>query len=970
MVNKNNSLNPSSIAATVRRGKDDLLKGLNSEQTQAVTHKDGPLLIIAGAGTGKTKVITHRIANIIAQKWAKPSEILALTFTDKAACEMEERVDRLVPYGFVDTQISTFHAFGDKLLRDYSIDLGLPANFKILSSAEQAIFLRENLYSFELKYYRPISNPLSHIEELLKHFSRLKDELISPDDYLAFAETKHNQSKGKAEDEIEEAAQQLELAGAYKRYQELMLQEGNLDYGDQIFLAHKLLADNPRVLKKVQDQFKYILVDEFQDTNFAQYALVKLISKRNQNICVVGDDDQSIYRFRGASISNILSFKIDYPSAKQVVLNDNYRSTQEILDASYKLIRHNDPDRLEVQNKINKKLKAQKHGDSPELLSGETLSDEADLVANKILELKNSKNLEFRDFAILTRANSHLDPFIAALNYKKIPYAFAGASSLFGQAEIRMLIAFLKCLVYEDDNLSFFLLARSEIYNIDDSLLSKFYSRTKRENRSFLELFELSETSDKLSELIEDIKRYRESTKENSAGEVLYDFLKDKKIFKSLISLGSVEAEVKISNIAKFFERITQFDRTSHDKSVLAFLENLELIMSVSDEVSVSDIDPDLDVVNLMTIHSSKGLEWPVVFVCNLVNERFPTRKQNEKLPIPNELIRERLPEGDFHLQEERRLFYVAVTRARDNLFITWAVDYGGKRAKKISPFVLELLDDPSISATRHKLSPIEKIERFKQVERTPLAKNRKQGELVRLSRQQIDDYYTCPFKYYLASVVGVPLPGNWHFMYGTAIHEAISRYYSRKQRGENPDLQSMIVDFEQAFRSEGFITRSHEEERKRKGLETLSRFFEEDQQNGFLPDSIEESFEFRVGNIIVNGRYDLVLKKADGEILDFKTSDVDDQKEADSRMNKSTQMKMYALSWQAKYNTIPKTTLIFIESDIRGSKVFKQTDLDKTEELIVDVAKGVELNDYKPKPDKRQCSYCPYKDICESSLS
>ena len=948
---------------------DNLLEGLNTEQIEAVSHKDGPLLIIAGAGTGKTLVITRRIANIISNKWAKPSEILALTFTDKAAAEMEERVDKLVPYGFVDTQISTFHSFGDKLLRDYSIDLGLPANFKILSTAEQAIFIRENLYSFELDYYKPVSNPLSHIEELIKHFSRLKDELISPDEYLEFATKNCKLVHDKTQEEQQEASQQLELAVAYKRYQELMLQEGNLDYGDQIFLACKLLSENPRVLKKIQDQFKYILVDEFQDTNFAQYSLVKLITKKSNNVCVVGDDDQSIYRFRGASISNILSFKSDYPDAKQVVLNDNYRSTAEILDASYKLIRHNDPDRLEIQNKINKKLKSQKHGDLPELLSGETLSDEADLVANKILELKRTKSLKFKDFAILTRANSHLDPFIAALNYKKIPFAFAGASSLFSQAEIKMLIAFLKCLAYEDDNLSFYTLARSEVYNIDDSVLSKFYAQTKRENRSFIELFD--KTGDQeLSQIVTDIRRYREVTKENSTGEVLYAFLKDKNIFKTLVALGSVEAEVKISNIAKFFERITQFDRTSHDKSVLAFLENLELIMSVSDEVSVTDIDPDLDVVNLMTVHSSKGLEWPVVFVCNLVNERFPTRRQSEKLPIPIELIKERLPEGDFHLQEERRLFYVAVTRAKQNLFITWALDYGGKRAKKISPFVLELMDNPAISATRHKLSAIEKIERFKQIEKTALTKNKKQGELVRLSRQQIDDYYTCPFKYYLASVVRIPLPGNWHFMYGTAIHEAIGRYYLRKQKGDRPNLQSMIDDFEQAFRSEGFITRAHEEERKRKGLDTLSRFFEEDKKDNFNPSAIEESFEFRVGNVIVNGRYDLINKSGDGEILDFKTSDVSNQKDADSRVSKSTQMKMYALAWQAKYNTIPKTTLIFIESDIRASKVFKQDELDKTEDLILEVSEGISHNNFKPKPDKRQCTYCPYKDTCSDSLA
>jgi len=950
----------------------NLADGLNIQQKEAVRHKNGPLLIIAGAGTGKTLVITRRIAHIIKQKWAKPSEILALTFTDKAAAEMEERVDRLVPYGFVDTQISTFHAFGDRLLRDYAIDLGLPANFKILSSAEQAIFLKENLYSFDLKYYRPIANPLWHIEELLKYFSRLKDELISPADYVNWAESQISNNKIQKDAEAkEEAERHLELARAYEHYQELMLQEGNLDYGDQIFLSYKLLKENNKVLKECQAKYKFILVDEFQDTNFAQYQIVRLIAKEHQNITVVGDDDQSIYRFRGASISNILSFKKDYENSKQVVLSQNYRSTQEILDSAYKLIRHNDPDRLEVKNKINKKLKSARRGDSPEFLYCQTLSSEADIVAKKIHLLRVKFKLKFNDFAILARANNHLDPFMQALNYKKIPCAFAGTSSLFQQTEIKILISFLKCLAYEDDNLSFYNLARSDIYDVDDHILSLFYSRSKRENRSFIELFEKSDAKNpRLQEMIADIKEFREKMNKLKAGEVVYEFLKKKKVFARLLEINDAASEVKIANIAKFFERIVQFDSTSHDKSTMAFLENIELIMGVSDEVTSSDIDPDLDAVNMMTVHSAKGLEWPVVFVVNLVSDRFPSRDRREKISIPDELIKERLPEGDFHLQEERRLFYVACTRAKDHLFITSACDYGGKRVKKISQFALELFDDPTLKSVSQKLTNMEKIERFNSDRQLIVKKLFIPRELLRLSRQQIDDYFTCPKKYYLASVVGIPLPVNWHFMYGTAIHEAIGRYYGRKLRGKKPDLQSLIDDFEQSFTSEGFITRAHEEERKRKGLETLARFYSEDQQANFTPDKIEESFEFRSGKVIVSGRYDLVVRGGEGEIFDFKTSCVKDQTEADERMKKSTQMMMYALAWRNNFNKIPKTTLIFIESNIKSSKVFKERELKKTEKMIEDVAEGIVKGDFKARPNPFQCKNCSYKDSCPDSLA
>ena len=987
----------------------NILSNLNTEQKRAVTHREGPLLVIAGAGTGKTTVITHRIAHIISRKWAKPSEILALTFTDKAAGEMEERVDLLVPYGFVDTWISTFHAFGDRILREHSIDLGLPANFKILSKTEQIIFLRENIFAFELKYFRPLSNPLSHVEELINHFSRLKDELIAPADYTAWAQNQKISAKGRSlprrqagasggksqnkETKLENE-KSLELANAYQRYQDLMIQAGNLDYGDQIYLTYKLLSENKNVLKLCQKRFKYILVDEFQDTNYAQYQIVRLLSQKHKNLAVVGDDDQSIYRFRGASISNILSFKKDYPKCKQVVLNQNFRSTQQILDASYKLIRHNNPDRLEIKNKIDKRLKSSKRGVPPELLHCLTLSCEADQVAKKIQELKRSKKYSYKDFAILARANNHLVPFMQSLNSLSIPNVFAGSSSLLQQPEIKMLIAFLKSLVYDDDNLSFFHLATSEIYQIDPETMTRYYTQAKRSNRKITEIFATANEDNKqIAEIISDLENYRKKFNEYSAGEILYDFLKSKKYLKRLTRKLSVENEVKIANIAKFFERIFEFDQTATDRSVHNFLQNLELIIEAGDDQLASDIDPDLDAVNVMTVHSAKGLEWPVVFVVNMVADRFPSRDRREKIPIPDKLIKEKLPEKDFHLQEERRLFYVATTRAKDYLYISSAEDYGGKRAKKLSQFVMEMLDDPNLGKIGHKLSPIEKIARHgKEVSSLPAGRqgirypvsSMKQDKILKLSRQQIDDYFTCPKKYYFASVVKIPLPTNWHFVYGTAIHEAIGRYYARRIRGEKPDLQLLIDDFNQSFVSEGFITREHEEQKKKVGVETLIRFFEEDQKTDLTPEKVEEPFEFSEDNIKINGRYDLIVGKGPPatasrkalragekvEILDYKTSDVKDQKDADRRIRESTQMKIYALAWCEKFNAIPKTTLFFIESNLKGEKIFEKKDLDKTKEMIFEVAKGIKLNDFKAKPDIRQCSLCSYKDICPNSAA
>ena len=294
-----------------RRPQDDrsqdLLKDLNPVQREAVIHGEGPLLIIAGAGTGKTKVITNRIAHLIASKMASPEEILAVTFTEKAANEMEARVDLLVPYTYSFVEISTFNSFGEKVLRDYGIELGYPPDFRLLDDVEQAIFFRENLFKFSLRYFRPLSFPTKHIQELLDAIKKLKQEDVRPGDYLDYAQA----LQGKASDDVEreEALKQVEVARVYGEYQDLLKKEGKIDFEDQVTLAAELFRTRPSVLKEFQSKYKYILVDEFQDTNFVQFELLKLLAARHGNLTVVGDDDQSIFRFRGASLSNILNFQ-------------------------------------------------------------------------------------------------------------------------------------------------------------------------------------------------------------------------------------------------------------------------------------------------------------------------------------------------------------------------------------------------------------------------------------------------------------------------------------------------------------------------------------------------------------------------------------------------------------------------------------------------------------------------------------
>ena len=369
---------------------DRILEGLNDTQRRAVTHDAGPLLIVAGAGTGKTTVITRRIAYLIAERKALPHEILALTFTDKAAAEMEERVDTLVPYGYADVEISTFHAFGDRLLREHSLEVGLTPDFRVLSRAEQVIFFRDRLFEFPLERYRPLGDPTRHLQSMITLMSRCKDEDIAPAEYEACAERLRAQAAAAPGDEAlaDVAAAQMELSATYAKYQELMAREGVVDFGDQIVYALKLLRARLHVRTACQRRFRYILVDEFQDTNYAQFELVKMLSARHQNLAVVLDDDQAIYRWRGAAISNVLGFLGLHPDATQVVLTENYRSHQRILDAAYRVIVYNNPDRLEVKSGIDKHLLAVRGSDGPEPEHRhyETGTQEADAVAELIQE--------------------------------------------------------------------------------------------------------------------------------------------------------------------------------------------------------------------------------------------------------------------------------------------------------------------------------------------------------------------------------------------------------------------------------------------------------------------------------------------------------------------------------------------------------------------------------------------------------
>ena len=965
--------------AETARGAERILEGLNAPQAAAVTHETGPLLIIAGAGTGKTTVITRRIAYLIATRAARPSEILALTFTDKAAAEMEERVDTLVPYGYADVQIATFHAFGDRLIKENALELGLTPDFRVLTRAEQIIFLRDHLFEFPLKHYRPLGDPTRHLHAILTQFSRLKDEDVGPDEYLAHAE---GLLAAAADEESRLAAEQhLELARTYAQYQTLMARLGQVDFGDQIVEALRLFRSRPHILRRYQGRYRYILVDEFQDTNYAQFELVKLLAARHRNVAVVGDDDQAIFRFRGASMSNILDFDRTYPDARQVVLQENRRSPQAVLDAAYRLIQHNNPDRLEVAQKIDKRLVSTVGmGEAPRHLPFDTVSTESDQVAELIRE-EHERGRPYRDFAVLVRANNDADHYLRALNMRGIPWTFSGNAGLYGRPEVRLLIAFLRSVVYTDDSISLHYLASSDVYQVPIVDLTNCATYANRRNRHLFDVLhdvpaELAVSDEgrlAIARLVTDLTRYMELGREHPTGEVLYQFLVDSGLM-TRYAKAPAELEQEVQNVSKFFTRVKDAARVLKYDNVREFVSHLDALMDAGDDPAVAEADTETPAVHVVTVHKSKGLEWPIVFMVDCVQNKFPSTRRSDPLEIPPELIKDLLPTGDFHEQEERRLFYVGMTRAKERLYLTSAEDMGGKRKWKVSQFVLEALDLPKDAARPFRAQAIEELRR-----QAPAPELAGLGlapipdeEPLAVSHRQVDDYQTCPLKYQFIHILRIPLRQHHSVVYGNALHKAVEFYLRRRAAGNYTSLEDFLLAFDNAWRNEGFLTREHEEQRKRGGIAALTRFYHEEEASGQKPTDVEREFGFTLGLDRVRGRFDRVDETPDGlVIVDYKSSDVTDQKKADQRAKESLQLKIYALAQHEMTGRLPaRVELRFLESGLVGRHTPTGADLGKAREAIAEAARGIRRREFEATPEYQACRYCPYNQICPSTAT
>ncbi len=633
----------------------DILKGLNDKQYEAVTKTQGPCLVIAGAGSGKTKVLTHKIAYLIEHEGAKPWDILAITFTNKAANEMKERITNLIGESAKDIWMGTFHSICVKILRRFIDRIGFDSSFIIFDTSDQKTLVKGCLRDLG------IDDKMFTDRSVLSEISNAKNEMLEPDQYQLRANGDFRKEK---------------IATVYELYQKRLKENNAIDFDDIINYTIKILLENPDIMEYYSNKFKYVLVDEYQDTNKSQFTLVTMLASKHGNITVVGDNDQGIYSFRGADISNILNFEKDFPGTKIIKLEQNYRCTGNILKAANAVIKNNEV-------KYKKELWTQnEEGNLPKVYQAKNEYDEGAYVVEQIEHLKREEYYKYSDFAILYRMNTQSRAIEDILRRENIPYKIIGGLKFYERKEIKDIIAYLRLIQNGNDNLSLKRIINEPKRGIGKTSLDKVEQLSIQTGISMYEIIKDAEqyglnrvylNSREFVNCIEELKAKKE---ELPISELIKQTLKKSGYTKALENENTIEAENRIENLDEFLTVAIEFEEQEAENTLSAFLEGITL------SSDIDNLEDDEEYVTLMTLHSAKGLEFPVVFLVGMEEGIFPGYKS---ISEPTEL------------EEERRLCYVGITRAKEHLFLTCSKQrtiFGSTSYNPVSRFLGEIPED------------------------------------------------------------------------------------------------------------------------------------------------------------------------------------------------------------------------------------------------------------------------------------
>lgn len=630
---------------------------LNEEQREAVFHTEGPLLILAGAGSGKTRVLTHRIAYLIEEKGINPWNILAITFTNKAAGEMRERVDDIVGFGSESIWVSTFHSTCVRILRRHIDRLGYDNNFTIYDSDDQKTLMKDvcKLLQIDTKTYRE--------RTILSAISSAKDEMVTPEEYELNAYGDFSKKK---------------IAEAYKEYERQLKANNALDFDDLLVKTVQLFQTQPEILEYYQDRFRYIMVDEYQDTNTVQFKLISLLAAKYKNLCVVGDDDQSIYKFRGANIQNILSFEKEFEHTKVIKLEQNYRSTSTILDAANAVIKNN------VGRKAKSLWTENGEGEKIQFRQFDTAYDEAEYIVGDIRERVDNGKAAYCDHAVLYRTNAQSRLFEEKMITANIPYKIVGGVNFYARKEIKDLLAYLKTIDNGKDDLAVRRIINVPKRGIGLTTVNRITEAAQQRGISFYEALcsadlvpGLGRSISKLESFAAMIEYFRKEAEHLSITELMEEILTETGYVEELKAEGEEEAEARLQNIDEFLNKIAAYEESCEEElpTLSGFLEEVALV------ADIDSLDEESDYVVLMTLHSAKGLEFPYVYLAGMEDGIFPSY-MTITADDPTEI------------EEERRLCYVGITRAKKELAMTCArrrMIRGETQYNKMSRFLKEV---------------------------------------------------------------------------------------------------------------------------------------------------------------------------------------------------------------------------------------------------------------------------------------
>jgi DNA helicase-2/ATP-dependent DNA helicase PcrA len=992
---------------------EGLLDSLNENQRLAVEHIDHPLLIFAGPGTGKTRVAVYKLAHLVQERGFRPEEILALTFSDNAASEMEARVEELLP-GANGFKISTFHAFCYDIIKEHSLELGINAQSMVFTDEYQQSFLLDNIDNLELEVFKIPARPIDLAKSFQGAIQRFKQENISVDeleDYL---------SQHEYDEESEELGKQRDFAKAYRLYEDFKASKGLLDFGDMQSLAVNLLRNRPEILAKLRERIKYIIVDEFQDSDFIQLQLVFLLAPEG-NITVVGDDDQSIYRFRGAYLTNIIDFKNFFKDkdieSESIVLNTNYRCAGNIQTTASNLIANN-PARQEKEIDTNKDA-----GVTVKIVHFSTDHDQALGLYNNIKEL-NDDGVPWEDIAILVRRRVDAKQIIEVLEKYRVPYEIIGSREYFREPIVRAVIAYLRTIAdpvrYQP---SLGLIMNRPVHGILPGDISRLSAFSKDNGLPLWEgLGILDDFEGEKKHLLEFKKQL-----DNLFGVygdkglliLVRTILFGNDFFRVEISRGDTN-NIRLLN--KFIELTNNYLDIYPEATLTDFLVHLQALMDLGIEDKSEDTATDK--IHLMTIHGSKGKEFPHVFLPCINDRHIPSRYQRYKIEIPTELAHGKnitFTMEELHEHEERRLLYVAMTRGEDQLQLSYCDRYGdNKRDTPISAFLKEImvaeegfevieseepleeegsmLADTATSMLQHRIfhcmnrgdwqAAIDAITALAQqgdanIEslNIPKDQNIKQyiSELEELyaepeqahihkaeySPSKLKTYEDCPKKYYYQYILAIPGEVREYFELGSIVHTVMERVTQRLKDGEDVSEDQALSILDTLWKPSTYQSTEMEKQDREEAERMVKEFLiHQASKPGTILD-IERWIKLDLEGRAIRGRVDRIDDLGDTlQVIDYKTS-----KSQTSRpqLKQDFQMALYWLGTEQQFEKqVSQVGHWYLRMDKEWMVELSEEEREAVLERARDVINGIEQQQFPAKPSYQNCQFCDYSELCD----